>query len=156
MQKPLKADAKSYDFKAHEGRFNEEFAYQNSRKKKMNQLDKKERHLILFTNYDQLNFVNLNHSDMAKAWVVLFHFRSKSQDSLLFEEFNSMAIRNSMNKSKGHELFSQFYNTLLGISYEKGYRVHLSKKCEKTGWPIDLKINSIEHGNKQLALYFLL
>ena len=86
----------------------------------------------------------------------MFHFRSKSQDSLLFEEFNSMAIRNSVNKSKGHELFSQFYNTLLGISYEKGYRVHLSKKCEKTGWPMDLKINKIDDANKQVALYFLL
>jgi hypothetical protein len=32
--------------------------------------------------------------------------------------------------------------------------VHLSRKCDKTGWPIDLKVKS-EDG-KELALYFLL
>ena len=31
----------SYDFKSKEGRFSEEFAYQNSRKKRLGQLDKK-------------------------------------------------------------------------------------------------------------------
>ena len=107
----------------------------------MSQLDKKQRHLILFTNYDQLNFVNINNNNIVKAWVVLYHFRSKSQDSLLFEEFNSILVRNSQNKSKGHQLFSNFYNTLLSQSYEENYRVHLSKMCDKTGWPIDVKIN---------------
>jgi hypothetical protein len=107
----------SYDFKSKEGRFSEEFAYQNSRKKRLGQLDKKQRHLLLFTNYDQLNFVNINNNNFVKAWVVLYHFRSKNMDSQLFEEFNSIVTRNSSNKSKGHELFSNFYNTLLGLSY---------------------------------------
>ena len=75
-------------------------------------------------------------------------------DSQLFEEFNSIVIRNSSNKSKGHEHFSNFYNTLLGLSYQNGYRVHLSKKCDKTGWPIDLQVNN--PSNNELALYFLL
>jgi hypothetical protein len=144
----------SYDFKSKEGRFSEEFAYQNSRKKRLGQLDKKQRHLLLFTNYDQLNFVNINNSDFVKAWVILYHFRSKSMDSHLFEEFSSIVTRNSSNKSKGHELFSKFYNTLLGLSYQSGLRVHLSRKCEKTGWPIDLTVTS-EDG-KEKALYFLL
>ena len=43
---------KPYEIKAQEGKHNEELAYQNSRKKRLNQLDKKARHLILFTNYD--------------------------------------------------------------------------------------------------------
>lgn len=132
----------SYDFKSKEGRFSEEFAYQNSRKKRLGQLDKKQRHLLLFTNYDQLNFVNINNNNLAKAWVILYHFRSKSMDTQLFEEFSSIVTRNSSNKSKGHELFSNFYNTLLGLSYQNGYRVHLSQSCDKTGWPIDLQINS--------------
>lgn len=34
-------EPKSYDFKSREGRFGEELAYQNSRKKQMSQLDKK-------------------------------------------------------------------------------------------------------------------
>jgi hypothetical protein len=109
---------------------------------------------LLFTNYDQLNFVNINNNDFVKAWVILYHFRSKSMDSHLFEEFSSIVTRNSSNKSKGHELFSKFYNTLLGLSYQSGLRVHLSRKCEKTGWPIDLTVKNEE--GKELALYFLL
>ena len=49
-----------HTFKSSEGKFSEELAYQNSRKKRFSELDKKQRHLLLFTNYDQLNFVNIN------------------------------------------------------------------------------------------------
>jgi len=92
----------------------------------LHQLDKKARHLILFTNYDQLNFVNVNKIDIVKAWVVLYHFKSKSLDSQLYEEFSSISFRNSSNKSKGHDLFGNFYNTLLQNSYQQGYKVQLS------------------------------
>jgi len=65
-------------------------------------MDKKQKHLLLFTNYDQLNFVNTNKSDLVKAWTILFHFKSKAMDSAVFEDFNSISIRNSNNKSTGH------------------------------------------------------
>ena len=121
----------------------------------MSQLDKKQRHLILFTNFDQLNFVNVNNKDLVKAWVVLYHFRSKPQDSLLFESFSSILVRNSQNKSKGHDLFTNFHNVLLSQSYQNNFRVELSRMCEKTGWPIDIKIQK-DTDNSEIALYFLL
>jgi len=76
---------------------------------------------LLFTNYEQLNFVNINQNNVAKAWVVLFHFRSKSMDSQLYEDFSSLVVRNATNKSKGHELFGQFYNVMLEKSYSEGF-----------------------------------
>lgn len=77
-------------------------------------------------------------------------------------------MRNAIGKSKGHELFSKFYLKLIEASYNKGFRMHLTSKCEKTGWPIDISINSADQGNelgggsysinqrKKLALYFFL
>lgn len=139
-------------------------------------LDKKSKHLLLFSNINQLNFVDINRSadqssDIAKAWAVLFHFRSKSFDSILYDQFESIAMRNTIGKSKGHELFSKFYLKLIEASYDKGFRMHLTTKCEKTGWPIDISINtSSDTGHasidslfpgsqaprKKLALYFFL
>ena len=84
---------KSYDVRARESRasrFSEEFAYQNSRKKQLSQMDKRQRHLLLFTNFDQLNFTNINKSELVKAWALLYHFRSHSTDSNLHQEFNSI------------------------------------------------------------------
>ena len=52
-EKPANSiEAQSYEVKANEGRINEELLYQNTRKKKLKELDKKQRHLLLFTNYD--------------------------------------------------------------------------------------------------------
>jgi hypothetical protein len=80
-------------------------------------------------------------------------------------------MRNTIGKSKGHELFSKFYLKLIEASYDKGFRMHLTTKCEKTGWPIDISLNTATLGgpsgdlssypsnnmrNKRLALYFFL
>ena len=101
--------------------------------------------------------MDVNLQDVAKAWAVLFHFRTKSFDSILYDEFESMALRNTTGKSKGHELFSKFYLKLIESSYDKGFRMHLTSKCEKTGWPIDISIQSVgEEKSKKLALYFFL
>jgi len=51
-------------------------------------------------------------------------------------------MRNTIGKSKGHELFSKFYLKLIEASYDKGFRMHLTSKCAKTGWPIDISINT--------------
>lgn len=121
--------------------------------------------MLLFSNINQLNFVDINQNDLAKAWAVLFHFRSKTFDSIIYDEFESITMRNTIGKSKGHELFSKFYLKLIEASYDKGFRMHLTTKCEKTGWPIDISISTSElggmriggaHLKKNLALYFFL
>lgn len=56
----------------------------------------------MYSNVNQLNFVDINHLAEAKAWTILFHFRNKSTQSMLFEEFNSVSQRNAISKTKGH------------------------------------------------------
>lgn len=154
-----------YERKASESLYSEELEFHQFRKKKLADLDKKSKHLLLFSNINQLNFVDINQNDLAKAWAVLFHFRSKTFDSIIYDEFESITMRNTIGKSKGHELFSKFYLKLIEASYDKGFRMHLTTKCEKTGWPIDISISTSElagmriggaHLKKNLALYFFL
>jgi hypothetical protein len=97
--------------------------------------------------------VDINKSDIVKAWSILFHFRGKSFESLLFDEFDSITMRNAIGKQKGHELFSRFYLKLIEKSYEKGFRIMLSTKCAKTGWPMDI---SFQNADTKIALYFFL
>jgi hypothetical protein len=54
-------------------------------------LDKKDKHLLMYSNINQLNYVDINKLKEAKAWSILFHYRSKSLQSMLFEEFNSVS-----------------------------------------------------------------
>ena len=101
-------DKKIYERKAREGLYSEEYEFHQYRKKKLSALDKKSKHLLLFSNINQLNFVDINQSDIVRAWNVLFHFNGKSLDSELYEEFESIAMRNTTGKMKGHDLFSKF------------------------------------------------
>lgn len=117
-------------------------------------MDKKSKHLLLFSNINQLNFIDINKTDIVKAWTVLFHFRSKTFDSILYDEFESITMRNTTGKSKGHELFTKFYLKLVEKSYELGYKMQLVQKCDVTGWPIDINIQSTTKGN--MSLFFLL
>jgi len=39
----------------------------------------------------QESLIDLNDDQTAKAWAVLYHFRSKTTESMLFEEFNAVA-----------------------------------------------------------------
>jgi len=163
-------ERKIYERKASESLYSEELEFHQFRKKKLQDLDKKSKHLLLFSNINQLNFVDINHSDLVKAWAVLFHFKSKTFDSLIYDEFESITMRNTIGKSKGHELFSKFYLKLIEASYDKGFRMHLTTKCEKTGWPIDISLNTAaadptslsynktpaSQQRKKLALYFFL
>lgn len=109
--------------RAHESKFNEEIVYQNSRKKSLAQLSKKGKHSLLFTNFETLDFVNVNNDSIVKAWTVLFHFRSQNTDTQVYEEFNSIVTRNSFNKSRGHDLFKRFFTVMTELSLEKGYRI---------------------------------
>ncbi len=51
---------------------------------------KKDNHLLLYSNVNTLDFIDINATQIAKAWTILFHFRGKSIESMLFEEFNSV------------------------------------------------------------------
>lgn len=73
-----------------------------------------------------MNFIDINKQDVVKAWTILFHFRSKGQDSVLYDEFESVTLRNSASKGKGHELFSKFYSKLLEVSYKRQFKLNLA------------------------------
>jgi len=94
----------------------EEQALEQQQKTKLVMLDSKQKHLFLFTNYDQLNLEDINHSDIVKAWAVLYHFRTKNKDTLLFEEFKTIITRNHQNKCQGHDLFLQFHKLIKELS----------------------------------------
>jgi hypothetical protein len=83
-------------------------------------MDKKGKHLLMYSNINQLNYVDINHLTEAKAWTILFHFRAKSLQSMLFEEFNSVCQRNAIGKTKNHKLFGDFYLKMMEESYKTG------------------------------------
>lgn len=76
--------------------------------------------MLMYSNINQLNFVDINQRPEAKAWSILFHFRAKSLQSMLFEEFNSISQRNAVGKTKSHDLFSKLYLNLMEKTYESG------------------------------------
>ena len=121
--------------------YSEELDFHQYRKKKLESMDKKSKHLLLFSNINQLNFTDINKQDKAKAWAVLYHFKTKSHDSEIFEEFESLAMRNSVGKSKGHEFFNMLYSELNKHASTNRLRIFLSSKDETSGWPIDIQIS---------------
>ena len=74
--------------------------------------------MLLYSNVNTLDFVDINTMDVAKAWTILFHFRGKSIESMLFEEFNSIALRNTISKTKNHEMFNKMYLELNSECYK--------------------------------------
>ena len=83
--------------------------YFKLRTQKLANFRKKDNHLLLYSNVNTLDFIDINQSNIAKAWTVLFHSRGKSIESMLFEEFNSIAQRNTLSKTRNHEVFNQLY-----------------------------------------------
>ncbi len=57
---------------------------------------------------------------------------------MVYDEFESVAMRNTIGKSKANKSFQQLHQKLLERSFEHRYKVEVAKRCEKTGWPIDL------------------
>ena len=102
---------------------------------------KKDNHLRLYSNVSTLDFVDINKSDIAKAWTILFHFRGKSIESMLFEEFNSIVQRNTISKAKNHEIFNKVYLELNAECYKNNLQVEMAGSCERTGWPIDISLS---------------
>ena len=60
----------------------------NKRKQRIRAINKHENHRLLYSNINTIDFRDINRLEIAKAWSVLFHFRSKSLESMLYEEFN--------------------------------------------------------------------
>lgn len=57
---PEDREKKSYDRKASGGTSHHDFEYEKFRNKKFEQMDKKEKHLLLYSNVNQKNFVDIN------------------------------------------------------------------------------------------------
>lgn len=109
---------------------------------KLAQMAKKDNHLLLYSNVNTLDFVDINTSPVAKAWTILFHFRGKPIESMLFEEFNSIAQRNTISKTKNHEVFTKMYLELNAECYKHSLQLQMAGSCERTGWPIDLTMSN--------------
>jgi len=86
--------------------------------------------MLMYSNINQLNFVDINRREEAKAWAVLFHFRSKSMQSMLYEEFSSISQRNQIGKTKHHDLFSKLYLTLTDEVWHDGFKLKMGQTCE--------------------------
>ena len=115
--------------------------YFKVRSQKLARMAKKDNHLLLYSNVNTLDFVDINSNSIAKAWTTLFHFRGKSIESMLFEEFNSIAQRNTLSKAKNHEVFNKMYLELNSECYKHNLQVEMAGSCERTGWPIDLSLS---------------
>ena len=102
---------------------------------------KKDNHLLLYSNVNTLDFADINAYALAKAWTVLFHFRGKSTESMLYEEFNSIAQRNTISKTKNHEVFNKLYLKLSQECYKHNLQMDMAGSCERTGWPIDIRLS---------------
>jgi hypothetical protein len=79
----------------------------------MEMLDKRSKHMLVYSNINSLNFVDINKSNYAKAWTVLFHFGKLSTDSMIYDEFETIVTRNALGKSKGHELFTKLFLNII-------------------------------------------
>jgi hypothetical protein len=130
-------DRKSYDRKATDSAYQEEMEFHQYRMQKIAELDKRDKHLLIFSNANSMNFIDLNRENEVKAWVVLFHFKNKSPNSQIYDTFESFAKRNSNGKKK-QGMFKKFTGELGKITYQTGYHPASGKKCEHTGWPIDI------------------
>lgn len=125
-------------------------------------------HLLLYSNVNVLDYIDINKNNIAKAWTILFHYRGKSIESMLYEQFNSIAQRNTISKTKNHEVFNELYLQLNSQSFQHGLKAQVAGACEETGWPIDIylsEFNSFRNRNsagasmpfkQQYAVYFLL
>ena len=96
-----------------------------SRRVRMQKMAKREKHLIVYSNINALDFYDINMKEEAKAWTILYHFRSKSKESILYEEFNSISARNTRTKTNFHENFNKVYLELLNDSYQEDFKVNL-------------------------------
>ena len=102
---------------------------------------KKDNHLMLYSNVNTLDYIDINTNSIAKAWTTLFHFRGKSIESMLFEEFNAIAQRNTISKTKNHEAFNKLFVRLNQECFKFNLQLNMAGSCERTGWPIDIRVS---------------
>ena len=81
--------------------------------------------MFLFNNTNYSMSQDLNENEIAKAWAVLYHFRNKATESMLFEEFNAIAQRIAAYKAQLHNLFGKFYYTLVEHYANAGVQLNL-------------------------------
>ena len=103
-------------------------------------MQKFEKHLLLYSNVNAIDYVDINLKEEAKAWTILFHFRGKSQESILYEEFNSTSLRNLRAKTHHQENFNKLYSELINDSFQEDFRLFVEQTCGQTGWPIDMTL----------------
>ena len=124
-----RSNKKSYDRKAVGGR-DEEFDYDMFKRKQFEKMDNRNKHLLTYSNVNSQNFVDINKEDNARAWNILFHFKGKSLDSLIFEDFNSIVQRNTIGKTKNHDFFQKIYLRLSEEAYKRNYTIKTAEACE--------------------------
>lgn len=120
---------KVYERAGTESSYQEDAEYLSFRNKKLKYLDKRDKHLLMYSNINQLNYVDINQLPEAKAWSILFHYRSKSPQSMLFEEFNSVSQRNATGKTKSHDLFKDFYMKVMEACHSEGMMIDRAGSC---------------------------
>jgi hypothetical protein len=100
-----------------------------------------------------MNQTSLSKSQIAKAWAVLFHFRSKETDSHIYEEFNTIITRNMHAKVKGHFTYHKFHQEMQKQAVSKDMILRDQQKCPKTGWPIDLQVVSMKNQGEKETVF---
>jgi hypothetical protein len=105
--------------------------------------------MLVYSNINRNNYTQLHDVDAAKAWVILFHFKNKSVQSMLYEEFSAVALRNCIGKTRSNVVATKVHSDLLLKSFENNFRVTPSQVCSHTGWPIDFQINTRTTRNEE-------
>lgn len=138
---PKKKEKKIYERKYREEIDPEDIKVTMQRRKKMQELNYQAKHLLLFSNVDLNDYTNLNLSDYAKAWGVLFNFRNKSLESPLYDEVENILARNSSGKRMSLKLFNVFHSEMLNVALKRNYHINYHPKCDLSGWPIDISVS---------------
>jgi hypothetical protein len=118
----------------------EDLTYLQLKEEMMSKMNKMAKHMVVYSNINHSNFVDLNELPAVKAWAILFHFRSKSIESQLYEQFAAIAQRNSIAKSRSHEHFNELFMKMLEQCSKVGLMLNMSQICKKTGWPVDILV----------------
>jgi hypothetical protein len=81
---------KIYDRKASDSGRNDDVMFTKLRETAWKKLSKKSRYIMIYSSQTD-RLIDINEDQTAKAWAVLYHFRGKTTESMLFEEFNAVA-----------------------------------------------------------------
>lgn len=120
---------KVYDRKAGDSGRNEDIALSQKKNAAIERMTRRGRHLMVFSGLKTSDFLDINNNEIAKAWAVLYHFRAKTTESMLYEEFNALVQRNSASKSKINDSFGKLYYNLLQHYSSVGIQLNLQQSC---------------------------